>query len=138
MDKDDKTFDQSDPSDESDESILDEIRLDDELYGQQLDLHPEYQEFLATSGADDAYFDEAGEEVNPRLHLMTHVILEKQLLLNDPPFVRETVQRLEVRGNDPHDVRHAIMGVLVGLMWETMTKQTDFDAAKYKQELKRL
>jgi hypothetical protein len=132
MDKDDETFD------EDDESIFDEIRLDDELYTGQLELHPEYREFLATSRLDDTYYDEAGQEVNPRLHLMTHVVLEKQILSNDPPFVRQTVERMEARGDDPHEVRHAIMGVLVGLMWQTMTQQTDFDVAKYKQELTRL
>jgi hypothetical protein len=69
---------------------------------------------------------------------MTHVILEKQLRFNDPPFVRQTIGRLEARGIDPHEARHAVMVVLVELMWEVMTQEESFDNKRYEKELKRL
>jgi hypothetical protein len=132
MDKDDDILD------EDDDSVLDEIRLDEEIYAEQLELHPEYQEFLATSGLDETFLDEMGQEVNPHLHLMTHVILEKQLRFNDPPFVRQTIGRLEARGVDPHEARHAVMTVLVELMWEVVTQKRSFDNKRYEKELKKL
>jgi len=131
-------MDENEENEEND-ALYGEIRLDDELYVEQLAAHPEYQEFFEKSeGLDDVLMDETGQEVSPHLHLMTHVILEKQLRSDDPPCVRKTVARLEARGEDPHDARHAVMAILVELMWECMTEQKPFEAKRYEKQLKGL
>jgi len=126
------------PEDEEGDAVLKNIRLEDELYGEQLELHPEYRRFIEECGLDETYFDETGQEVNPHLHLTTHVVLEKQIRFDNPPFVRKTIEQLEARGEDPHEARHAVMAVLVELMWEIMTKKRPFDEKRYKKRLKRL
>jgi len=124
---------------EDDESLYDEIRLEDELYAEQIESHPEYADFFEQSqGLDDVYLDADGQEVNPHLHLTLHVMVEKQLRSDDPPFVRKTFERLTARGLDGHEAQHAIMGVLVQLTWDVLTQQQPFDTKRYERELERL
>lgn len=119
-------------------ALLRAIRFDSELYSEQMELHPEYRRFLEQSRLDETCLDDTGQEVNPHLHLTSHVILEKQIRFNSPPFVRETIERLEASGHDPHEARHAVMGVLAEMMRNVMTEQYSFDAKRYREELKRL
>lgn len=128
-----------DISDEGNEAIYNEIRLDDELMEEQIELHPEFAQFFQESeGLDDTLVDDEGNEMSPHLHLTTHVMLEKQIRFSGPPFVRATLERLEKRGLDPHEARHAIMGVLVELTWEVLAKKRPFDSKRYERELNKL
>ena len=49
---------------------------------------------------------------NPTMHAITHVVVETQLALDDPPEVRKALHRLLQEGLDRHDAIHTI-GTLV-------------------------
>ena len=125
------------PEDEEDLSLGD-TEENNELFQEQMEKHPEYAAFLENKDPFDVCLDEQGQEVSPLLHITTHVLLEKQIRDNDPVFIRQTVEKMEARGDDPHEVRHAIMAILLELMGEVMTRERPFDLGRYEKELRRL
>ncbi|MBM3334106.1 DUF1841 family protein [Candidatus Sumerlaeota bacterium] len=130
--------DEDEYGDEDDDLLLDEAEEDHELFQEQLEKHPDYLAFLEQKDPFDVVLDEQGQEVSPLLHITTHVLLEKQIEENDPVFVRQTVEKMEARGDDPHNARHAIMAVLIELMGEVMTGGKPFNLKRYEKELRRL
>ena len=57
---------------------------------------------------------------NAKLHAMTHVIVENQVLLGDETPVASTLQRLMTDGLDRHDAIHAIGSVLAPLLFDIL------------------
>ncbi len=70
--------------------------------------HPEFARALKT-GAD---VQVGGQTVNPRLHVVVHVVVANQLWENDPPEAWEAARRLSQRGVERHDVLHRLAGVV--------------------------
>lgn len=84
---------------------------------------------------------EAGVELpDELLHAMFHAVVETQLAMDDPPEVRETLERVRREGLDRHDAIHAVGSVLTETMWETAEGNTRFDDPNedYVRELNRL
>ena len=110
-----------------------------ELYNKHLARHPEYAAFLDCPEAEcHEYVDESGQEVSPSVHIHLHVVLEKQLRLDDTAFVRETLDRLLARGVDRHEAEHAILNVLVHELWRMLKHNRPYDGERYQKELKKL
>jgi hypothetical protein len=75
---------------------------------------------------------------SPKLHGVTHVIVENQVALGDATVVPATLARLMPEGLNRHDAIHAIGGVLMGIIFDVMAEKDDADAdinARYGREL---
>jgi uncharacterized protein DUF1841 len=68
-----------------------------------------------------------GEEMNPRLHLVMHEIVAKQLADLDPPEVWETAQRLRRLGYRQHEILHMLGAAMSGEIWRAMHDQREYD-----------
>jgi hypothetical protein len=68
-----------------------------------------------------------GEEMNPRLHLLMHEIVAKQLVDLDPPEVWETAQRLRRLGYHRHEVLHMLGAAMTGEIWHAQHDQREYD-----------
>jgi hypothetical protein len=79
-----------------------------------------------------------GEPMNPRLHVILHVVVANQLLADDPPETWQTVQRLAGLGYDWHNVMHLIMGPVTEAVYRVMSEEQSFDRADYLRRLAEL
>ncbi len=68
-----------------------------------------------------------GEQMNPRLHLVLHEIVAKQLVDLDPPEVWETEQRLRRLGYRRHEILHMLGAAMTGEIWHALHEQRDYD-----------
>ena len=93
--------------------------------------HPEYARFRDTEELTE-------EGTNPRLHVIFHSIVERQLAANDPPETAEALKRLMDAGWYRHDAIHAIGEHVTTMVWTTMKKKRPADTEAYKRELRRL
>jgi hypothetical protein len=74
---------------------------------------------------------------NPKLHAMTHVVVENQLALGDATPVPTTLERLMDEGLDRHEAIHAIGSILMPIMFDAVRNDDgggDINA-KYSREL---
>jgi hypothetical protein len=81
--------------------------------------HPEYHAMLADPEralAQD-YPVEAGRQ-NPFLHLSMHLSLDEQVSIDQPPGVRDLLQRLAMRRGDAHGAAHEAMECLGEVLWQ--------------------
>jgi hypothetical protein len=75
---------------------------------------------------------------DPKLHGVVHVVVENQVALGDVTVVPATLARLMREGLDRHDAVHAIGSVLIGIIFDVMTKKAGADVdinAQYGREL---
>ncbi|MDF2626505.1 MAG: transporter [Symbiobacteriaceae bacterium] len=73
--------------------------------------HPEFAVLADHAGALPPRFTVEG--VNPRFHVLTHQVVEAQLLNNDPPEARTTLAHLLGLGIDRHAAIHLMMEGLI-------------------------
>jgi Domain of unknown function (DUF1841) len=74
---------------------------------------------------------------NPKLHAMTHVVVENQLALGEATLVPTTLERLMEEGLDRHEAIHAIGSILMRIMFDAVRNDDgggDINA-KYSREL---
>ena len=79
-----------------------------------------------------------GEPMNPRLHVMLHVVVANQLLADEPPETWQTAQRLAGLGYDWHNVMHLIMGPVSAAVNRTLAERQPFDREDYVRQLAEL
>jgi len=76
---------------------------------------------------------------NAKVHAVTHVIIENQIALGEPPLVSATLDRLMDEGLDRHDAIHAVGSIFFGIMFDALRasdKERDFNFnAQYSREL---
>jgi len=114
-----------------------DLTEEEEILAEQMQAHPEYGEVWEDKQLGDHLFDPTKEE-NPFLHVSLHVMLERQVRANEPPCVRKTIERLTALGEDPHEVQHAILRILVQQLWAVMTQRRPFDMKQYREEIEKL
>ena len=93
--------------------------------------HPEYERFRDTE-------ELTKEGTNPRLHVIVHSIVARQLAANDPPETAEALDRLTRAGWDRHDAIHAIGALVAKMLWTTLKKKKPADTEAYRRELNKL
>jgi hypothetical protein len=104
---------------------------EDAAYEKALSEHPEYQDLSSLSGGVSG--------VNPRLHLMFHTIVERQLTDKSlGPLMNDTLNQLMAKGLSRHNAVHAIGTVLAGDMWHILTEGRAFDESYYRTKLDQL
>jgi hypothetical protein len=101
--------------------------------------HPEYVPLIESGEAALAaqYTVEDGK-VNPFLHMGAHLALRDQLATDRPAGIAEVYQRLARRLGDKHAAEHAMIEVLMLLLWEASTGRGMPDENIYLERLKRL
>ena len=70
---------------------------------------------------------DSGEEINPRLHMVMHEIVAKQLADLDPPEVWATAQRLRRLGYRRHEILHMLGAAMTGEIWHALHDQREYD-----------
>jgi hypothetical protein len=73
----------------------------------------------------------------PRLHAAIHLVVEDQLLREEPPEVRRALSRLLAGGLTRHEALHAI-GLLVSEVMAAAMEGRRYDPAAYARELEAL
>jgi len=114
-----------------------DLTEEEELLAEQMQAHSEYSEVWENKDLGEHFFDLTKEE-NPFLHISLHVMLERQIRSNNPPYVRRAIERLAAQGEDPHDVQHAILRILVSEMWAVMTQRRPFNLKQYCDQIESL
>ena len=74
-----------------------------------MDMHPELDE-IWKMGELASYPQEVdGMVVNPFVHTVLHLIVDRQIETDSPEYVSETFARLRDEGMDEHETLHAII-----------------------------
>jgi hypothetical protein len=97
-------------------------------------LHEEFHDALASG--EDMVID--GEPVNPRLHVLMHQVVAKQLLSDTPPRTWSTVRRLAGMGYDWHNIMHMIASLVSEDVHAAFTEVRKHDPASYARRLDQL
>jgi hypothetical protein len=104
------------------------------IFERVLREHPEYSAELEDWGRG---YD-PDTEVNPLMHLLTHQTIEKQLLANTPPEVRQTLDRLMKSGLSRHESIHKIGTAIVGEIYDILQNKKRYNEKRYVNRLKEL
>ena len=85
----------------------------------------------------DEITGEDGEPFSPRLHIMVHVIVERQLAADEPEGVVAVAQELEQQGLSQHDIRHAIGQAVASQLWYMNKEGCVFDQVRYMADIRK-
>lgn len=78
--------------------------------------HPQYVEDFSTG--------RLREGMNPRLHILSEAIVQRQIARNDPPEARQAHLALMSKTPlDAHEARHAVGRVLMECIWHMMREK---------------
>ncbi|MEO2047639.1 MAG: DUF1841 family protein [Pirellulales bacterium] len=75
--------------------------------------HPEWRKQWDDGTLPDEIIGEDGEPMSPKMHIMFHTIVERQLATDEPNGVVAVATKLEQLGLSHHDICHTI-GEAVG------------------------
>lgn len=94
--------------------------------------HPEYHAMLdqAERNLDRDYPPEFGE-TNPFLHLSMHLSLAEQASIDQPPGIRERLDRLAAKLGGRMAAEHAAMDCLAEMIWQAQRQGTGYEQAIY-------
>jgi len=114
---------------------VDEI---DERIAHVMDLHPEFEE-IWKMGEMAVYPQEIdGRVVNPFVHTVLHVTVDKHIIDESPDFVIANFLRLKEEGADEHEALHSIIGVYADLYFKNFRRGDTFSNLDYQAELEQL
>lgn len=110
----------------------------DQRIAQVMDMHPEFD--AAWEMGEMAIYPQEidGKVINPFVHTVWHVMVDKQIQDEAPEFVAETYKRLMKEGLDSHTALHAIIGVYADLYYGNFRKGDSFSNLDYEENLNRL
>lgn len=100
-----------------------------------MDMHPEL-DAIWKMGEMAAYPQEVdGMMVNPFVHTVLHLIVDRQIETESPEYVAETFARLRDEGMDEHECLHAIIAVYADLYFSNFRKGGSFSYLDYETRL---
>ena len=110
----------------------------DQRIADVMEMHPEFD--AAWEMGDMAVYPQEinGSIINPFVHTVWHVMVDKQIQDESPEFVAETYSRLVKEGVDSHDALHAIIGIYAGLYYGNFRKGDSFSNLEYETQLEGL
>jgi len=124
------------PSDERDEERRE--LSDEEAWELAIKDHPEWRRDWERGRLPDEITGEDGQPMSPRMHLLVHTIVERQLAADDPPGVASVARRLMRLGLSRHEVVHEIGVVVTQHMWSVAHEQQAFDQEQYLAEFEKI
>lgn len=110
----------------------------DQRIAHVMDMHPEFN--ATWEMGDMALYPQEidGMVINPFVHTVWHVMVDKQIEDEAPEFVAETYIRLIDQGLDKHDALHAIIGIYADLYYGNFRKGDPFSNLDYEVKLSHL
>ncbi|MEX0714555.1 MAG: DUF1841 family protein [Pirellulales bacterium] len=111
---------------------------EDAAYEIALQDHPEWRRALENDSMPDEIAGPDGQPMSPRMHLMLHVIVERQLAADDPKGVVAIAQELAKLGVSHHNIRHEIGQAVCQQLWQTMKNKQPFDERQYFADLREI
>ena len=106
--------------------------------GRILDLHPEFDS-LWQQGELACYPQEVdGKVVNPFVHVVLHVKVDRQIQNEEPYYVPVAYNRLTSQGMDFHESLHTIIGEYADIYFATFRKGDAFDNLAYQARVEAL
>lgn len=115
----------------------DDLEGEDAVIGAIMEEHPEYREAWDREEPPRQQ-DYAIEGVNPFLHVSTHLVVENQAALGQPPEVREATDRMERNGRSSHDAAHRIGTVLGDEIRKALLGKRPVNISRYRRRLRKL
>lgn len=100
--------------------------------------HPQWRRQLENDTLPEEVVDENGTTINPRMHLVIHSMVERQLAAGDPPGVVEAAQQLAAAGASQHEIRHEIGQAVANQLWRMLADGQPLNQAQYLAELQRI
>jgi hypothetical protein len=100
-----------------------------------MDLHPEFDEIWKLGELATHPQEIGGHIVNPFVHTVLHVIVDKQILTGQLEFVEETYRRLKDQGMEEHHALHAVIAVYAELHFANFRQGKPFDTLDYESRL---
>ena len=100
--------------------------------------HPEWRRKWENDTLPDEIVGEDGEPMSPRMHLAIHVIVERQLAMDEPKGVVAVADELSCLGVSRHDIRHEIGRARVDQLWHIQNEGRPFDEASYLADLEEI
>ena len=111
--------------------------LDERIAG-VLELHPEFDSIWEEGEMASMPREINGMVVNPFVHTVLHVIIDRQLQLGDPDFVVTAYKRLTDQGMESHEALHAIIAVFADLHFTSFRRGEQFDSLDYESRINNL
>ncbi|HEV3345165.1 MAG TPA: DUF1841 family protein [Pirellulales bacterium] len=111
---------------------------EDEAFDIALNDHPQYRRLIERDALPEEMVDEHGNVMSPRLHLLMHQIVERQLASDRPRGVVEIEKQLLALGVSRHDVRHIIGQAASEELWNMTHEKRLFDEGRYMRKLRQL
>ncbi len=100
--------------------------------------HPDWRRAWEKGELADEITGEDGQPMSPLAHLHIHVVVERQLAVDEPEGVLAIARELEQLGVSRHDVRHEIGAVIAEHMWYMTKEGCTFDEGRYLAELRKI
>lgn len=99
--------------------------------------HPEYHPVLEHPDRyqNRDYLPEHGE-TNPFLHMSMHLALAEQLSIDQPPGIRNLIERLSSKLGNRMQAEHAAIDCLAEMIWQAQRQGTAYDAESYLECLR--
>ncbi|MDP7611527.1 MAG: DUF1841 family protein [Nitrospinaceae bacterium] len=110
----------------------------DERIARVLELHPEFDSIWEEGDMASIPREINGMIVNPFVHTVLHVIIDRQLQVGDPDYVAAAHTRLTEQGMDSHEALHAIIAIYANLHFAGTRKSTQFDSLDYETQVNSL
>ncbi len=116
------------------------IEAFDERIACIMDKHPEFDPIWAQGEMMATIPQEInGQVVNPFVHTVLHVIVDKQIADESPEFVAETHRRLLQEGLDEHESLHVIISIFADLYFSSVRRGGgQFDQLEYESRLEQV
>ncbi len=76
--------------------------------------------------------------MSPKMKSKLLEIVDNQLKENDPPYTKETLNKLMERGKTEEESKILIAGILVEEMYDIMKNQVPFNESRYAEKLAKL
>ena len=112
-----------------------ELDVEDVYIANAMDLHPEFDD-IWEEGELACYPREIkGKVVNPFVHIVLHVRINRQIQNEEPYYVSIAQKRLIGQGLDPHEALHAIMGEYADIYFGNFRKGDSFDNLAYQTRI---
>ena len=111
--------------------------LDERIAG-VLAMHPEFDPIWEEGEMASMPRQVNGMIVNPFVHTVLHVTVDRQLQLGDPDYVATAYKRLISQGMESHEALHAIIAIFADLHFASTRRAEQFDALDYEIQINSL
>lgn len=111
---------------------------EDALIAEIMNQHPEFDKIWPLGEMSSQPQEVNGNIVNPFVHATLHTIIEKQIEMENPPEVGETLKALLDQHLDRHEAIHRIVSVYADLYFRNFRKGVAFEEEIYLEQLKGL